>query len=295
MGGDLRQALQSRLPLSFGVSGALGSLLYTSSEIDRLIAIARDEGISIFDTSPSYGAGLAESRLGRAIGNCPNAFVMTKAGIRSSGLVKRERDHSPDGIVESVDGSLRRLRREQIDLLWLHGPDTTELTDELLCELQNLQATGKVGAIGITSRDPRLREFASKAPFSAYMSPASSRATPAFQEGSRTVCFGIECLTNVRPTTEAKMDRSALWKAAKGLVRGKRSVAGDMSAKEAFEFAFKSANCDVVLTTTTKAERIRENRALVSEFTRTPCSKTITKMVNPPVHIPAETPILTMT
>ncbi len=295
MGGDLRQALRSRLPMSFGVSGALGSLLYTSSDIGRLIAIARDEGISIFDTSPSYGAGLAESRLGHAIGNCPNAFVMTKAGIRSSGLVKRERDHSPAGIVESVDGSLRRLRREQIDLLWLHGPDTSELTDELLCELQNLQVTGKVGAVGITSRDPSLHAFASKAPFSAYMSPANHCAKRALKVGTNTVYFGVECFANVRPTTNVKLNRSELWKAAKAWVRGKPDVARDMTAKDAFDFAFNSANCDVVLTTTTKASRIRENRALVAEFTRARCAETVANAIKAPVHIPAETPILTMT
>ena len=127
------------------------------------------------------------------------------------------------------------------------------------------------------------------------MSPANHCAKRALRADTDTVYFGVECFANVRPATNIKLNRSELWKAAKAWVRGKPDVAGDMTAKDAFEFAFKSANCDVVLTTTTKADRIRENRALVSEFARKPCSKTITKMVNPPVHIPAETPILTMT
>lgn len=295
MGGDLRQTLQSHLPLSFGVSGALGSRLYTSSDIGRLIAIARDEGISIFDTSPSYGAGVAETRLGRAIGNCPNAFVMTKAGLRSSGLAKRERDHSPEGIVESVEGSLRRLKRDRIDLLWLHGPDKTELTDELLGALNRLQRTGKVGALGITSRDPSLSPFASEAPFSAYMSPANPYSVPAAKTDSDVVHFGIECFANVRPTTNVQMGRSSLWKAAKSLIRGKPQRNGDMSAKDAFDFAFNAANCDIVLTTTTKPSRIRENRALVSEFVHAPSVKTLTSLARNPAPVAAEAPILTMT
>ena len=295
MSGDLRQNLQARLPLSFGVSGALGSWLYTPSKIGRLISTARDEGISIFDTSPSYGAGLAESRLGRAIGNCPDAFVMTKAGLRASGLLKRERDHSPSGIVESVEGSLRRLRRDSIDLLWLHGPDKIEITDDLLGQLQRLQSTGKVAAVGIASRDPSLRPFASHAPFSAYMSPANSEANKAVENDPDVVYFGIECLANVRSTTKAQMDRSRLWKTVKNHVRGKPDNARDMTAEDAFDYAFNIAKCDVVLMTTTKTSRIRENRALVSEFKRTPCAKTVANVVRKPVHAPAEARILTMT
>lgn len=291
---SLRDSLRSRLPLSFGVSGALGSRLYASAETERLIAIARDEGVSIFDTSPSYGAGLAELRLGRAIGNDPDAFIMTKAGLKSSGLIRRERDHSPAGIEQSVDGSLQRLKRDRIDLLWLHGPDRTELTDDLFEVLMSMKAKGKVAGFGITSRDPSLMEFANHHPFSAYMGPANPHQNHLANGDTDAVLFGIECFAGVAPSKVDHLRRSGLWRMAKTIVRGKSPIARDMTAKAAFDYAFNSAKCDVVLTTSTKASRIRENAELCAGFSRLDCAKSIETVVRKPFQLEVEAPVLTM-
>lgn len=294
MSAELRAALQSRLPLSFGVSGALGSLLFTPLCVARLVDTAREEGISIFDTSPSYGAGLAENRLGQVIGNDPDVFIMTKAGVSASGLAKRHRDHSPAGITASVEASLRRLRRERIDLLWLHGPDMTELTDELFSALERLKTLGKVGAIGIASRDPDLRQQATRSIFSAYMSPVHLNSDAAPDLISDPVHFGVECFAHVDEANAVSLNRGGIWRAAKRIVRGTLSRTSGQSAKEALDFAFGTAKCDVVVTTTTQSARIRENRAMVAHTVQTPCATKVERLLRESVRAKADAPAVSV-
>ena len=257
---QLFKNLEGRLPLGFGLSGPLATRLFSTGEVERLIGTARDQGITIFDTAPAYGAGLGERRLGRSIGNDPSVFIMTKAGLTAKGCLDRISNFSPQSIVRSVEASLRRLKRDRIDSLWLHGPGREHIGDSLRETLLGLIQSGKVAAIGIASRDQDVSAMADTAPFSAVMAPVYETVSAALPLPSSIAFFGIEGLRHVPTDPGFPKHRNELWRATRAILRGQQSVPGSISAGNAFEFAFEAARCDVVVTTTTKSSRIKQNR-----------------------------------
>ncbi len=103
--------------LGFGC-GAVGGLLVKGerSEMTRAVARAIALGVNYFDTAASYGDGVSEENLGRILAELrANVIVGTKTRLRFSDL-----DAIEPAIVASVDGSLRRLGRDQVDLIQLH-------------------------------------------------------------------------------------------------------------------------------------------------------------------------------
>ena len=171
---SLQTALANRLPLAFGVSGALTSPLIRDTEIMRLIAHARAGGISVFDTSPSYGKGRGEACLGAAFAKDSEAFIMTKAGLVAGRAGRVRRDFSVKGIERSVTKSLKRLKRERLDMLWLHGPNHTELTHDMRTLLEKLKTSGDVGHIGIVGRTDQILLAHEYAMFEAAMLPLNA-------------------------------------------------------------------------------------------------------------------------
>ena len=137
--------------LAFGAA-PLGDVYGEISERDAEEAVhaAIDGGIRLFDVAPYYGATLAETRLGRALdGRRSEVVLATKCG--RNGL--RDFDFSADGLRRSVEGSLRRLRTDQIDLLQLHDVefgDVRQIVEESIPTLLGLVAAGVTRAIGVT-------------------------------------------------------------------------------------------------------------------------------------------------
>jgi aryl-alcohol dehydrogenase-like predicted oxidoreductase len=118
---------------------------------------ALDLGVSFFDTACTYGAGHSEEVLGQALADRPEAIVATKFGNRFDPVTKKAvaPDASPDAIVLSVEGSLRRLRRERIDLLLFHmnsfpAADAGPVFDTLV----TLRQAGKIDAYGWSTDFP---------------------------------------------------------------------------------------------------------------------------------------------
>lgn len=268
--------------MGFGVSGPLATRLFSSRDVDRLIGKAQDQGISIFDTAPSYGAGLGERRLGHSIGNDPSAFVMTKAGLTSKGWFDRQSSFAPGAIVQSVDASLKRLHRDRIDLLWLHGPGRAHITDLLKETLIDLMKTGKVAAVGITSRHQPASEMADTAPFSALMAPVYEGYPTQSSTPSNAMLFGIECLKNVPSEGGIPRHRSQLWRAARAVLRKEKPVRGSETAEVAFAFAFETARCDTVIMTTSRPARIEQNRLIcetIADRRRAPRETATTRLM----------------
>ncbi|MGV3652064.1 MAG: aldo/keto reductase [Devosia sp.] len=124
-------------------------------------AAAFRRGISHFDTSPLYGAGLSEKRLGRAIRHHLSAggalpFVSTKAGYRiefpegaRQPPAERVQDFTGSFIRASVEASLGRLGLEKLDLVYLHDIPSAEAIDEAVDALETLRVEGRIGGIGI--------------------------------------------------------------------------------------------------------------------------------------------------
>src|SRR3954451_18798413 len=117
-----------------------------------VVHAALDEGITLFDTSDSYGA--SEERLGEILeGRRDDVVLATKFGsdVRKRGLSNGE-DWGARGsrryIVRAVESSLRRLRTDWIDLYQLHWPDPITPIDETLAALDDLVRTGGGRYIG---------------------------------------------------------------------------------------------------------------------------------------------------
>jgi aryl-alcohol dehydrogenase-like predicted oxidoreductase len=138
--------------------GAIGGLMVkgTAAEQDRAIGRAIDHGITYFDTASAYGDGVSETNLGRALAALrAKVTVATKVRIRGA-----QRADIAGTIAASVEASLKRLRRDSVDILHLHEPITREgrdpdfTADALLAEavpvLTRLRDQGKFRFFGIT-------------------------------------------------------------------------------------------------------------------------------------------------
>jgi aryl-alcohol dehydrogenase-like predicted oxidoreductase len=112
-----------------------------------VVSAALDAGISHIDTAPSYARGTAEEWLGQFLAGRTDVVISTKAYFDTGG--------SPVGLGrtalwQSVEGSLRRLRRECIDLLYCHRADPDTPLEETLGALAELRRQGKIRAWGVS-------------------------------------------------------------------------------------------------------------------------------------------------
>jgi aryl-alcohol dehydrogenase-like predicted oxidoreductase len=120
----------------------------------RAVAAAVDLGITLFDTADAYGAGHSERLLGQALAAHPEVRVATKFGntIDESTRQLTGHDTSPRHVRDAVHASLRRLRRERIDLYQLHTPDVSpERAAELVEVLEDLVTEGHIAWYGISA------------------------------------------------------------------------------------------------------------------------------------------------
>jgi aryl-alcohol dehydrogenase-like predicted oxidoreductase len=113
-----------------------------------VIDAALDAGVTLIDTADIYGQGTSEERIGRALeGRRDRVLIATKFGS-AMGERPEERRGNPDYIQWAVEGSLRRLRTDVIDLYQMHEPDPLTPIEETLGALNDLVADGKVRWIG---------------------------------------------------------------------------------------------------------------------------------------------------
>jgi aryl-alcohol dehydrogenase-like predicted oxidoreductase len=117
----------------------------------RLVDICLDSGLTMFDTADVYSAGLAEEVLGAAIkGRRNKVIVSTKATFRFSDApndVGSSRAH----LTEAVNGSLKRLGTDFVDLFQLHGFDAKTPVEETLQTLDGFVRAGKIRYIGCSN------------------------------------------------------------------------------------------------------------------------------------------------
>lgn len=157
-------------PLSFGGAG-IGNLYREMSDADAGAAVhaALAAGVRYFDTAPHYGLGLSERRLGAALADQPRDSVLlsTKVGrllvpdpagagrqddegFAVPATTRRVRDYSRDGVLRSLEASLRRLGTDRIDVVFVHDPDEygDEALDGALPALAELRSQGVIGGFG---------------------------------------------------------------------------------------------------------------------------------------------------
>ena len=117
----------------------------------RLVDICLDAGLNMFDSADIYSAGLAEQVLGQAIaGRRDKVIVSTKASFRF-GDGPNDVGSSRHHLRASVEGSLKRLGTDYIDLFQLHGFDATTPIEETLHTLDDLVREGKIRYLGVSN------------------------------------------------------------------------------------------------------------------------------------------------
>lgn len=137
----------------------------TITAASRLIQTACDHGITLFDHADIYGYGKSEAAFGEVLKRSPGLrermVIQSKCGVhlawpRSSPPLRdpNRLDFSYAHIINAVEGSLRRLSTDRIDILLLHRPDPLVEPDEVAKAFEELEKSGKVRSFGVSNHTP---------------------------------------------------------------------------------------------------------------------------------------------
>lgn len=117
----------------------------------RQIDLCRDAGVNLFDTADIYSGGLSEDILGEALGAARNDILIASKVRFPVGDGPNDQGLSRHHILRGVEASLRRLRTDVIDILYLHEWDGQTPLEETLSALDSLVAQGKVRYVGASN------------------------------------------------------------------------------------------------------------------------------------------------
>lgn len=113
---------------------------------------AAELGINFFDTADSYGPGVSEEILAEALAPVRDkVFIATKGGAIKSAPGKVRFDGSQAHLADAVEGSLRRLKTDRIDLYYLHRPDPNVPFEESVQALARFRNEGKIRHVGLSN------------------------------------------------------------------------------------------------------------------------------------------------
>lgn len=134
----------------------------SKEEAGKVIKQALDSGITFFDHADIYGGGKSEEIFAEAVEMNSDIrekiIIQTKCGI-VPGIMY---DFSKEHILNSVDGSLKRLKTDYVDSLLLHRPDTLMEPEEIAEAFSKLYESGKVKNFGISNATPMQIELLNK-------------------------------------------------------------------------------------------------------------------------------------
>ncbi len=125
----------------------------TEKEADAYFEAAIESGYNYFDHADIYGGGKSEEVFGGILKRHPgardNLVIQTKCSIHDGRY-----DFSKEHILSSVEGSLKRLGVDHVDVLLLHRPDLLMEPEEVAAAFDELESSGKVGAFGVSNHNP---------------------------------------------------------------------------------------------------------------------------------------------
>jgi aryl-alcohol dehydrogenase-like predicted oxidoreductase len=138
-------------PMGKGMYGAVDEV-----EVIAALHKAYDLGITLFDTAPNYGWGASEETMGRALkGKRQNCIIVTKAGIKWDPVNHEDKglelDSSKEFLNKSIEGSLKRLQTDYIDLFLIHFPDTSRPFSEPMEVFAKWKKEGKIRYGGVSN------------------------------------------------------------------------------------------------------------------------------------------------
>ncbi|EFU41079.1 aldo/keto reductase [Paenibacillus vortex V453] len=155
------------------------------AEAERFVQSALEEGANFFDHADIYGSGACEEIFADAIHM--NAEIREKIILQSKcGIRQGMFDFSKEHILDSVDGILKRLKTDYLDVLLLHRPDTLVEPEEVAEAFDKLESSGKVRHFGVSNQNPmqiQLLEKAVKQPLVANQLQLSITNTTMIQSG----------------------------------------------------------------------------------------------------------------
>jgi len=113
---------------------------------------ALDLGVTLLDTADSYGPEVAESFIAEALYPYPKDLVIaTKGGLLRTGPNQWPQDGRPEHLRQALEGSLRRLRLDRIDIYQFHRPDPKVPFEDSVGELAKLRREGKIRHVGLSN------------------------------------------------------------------------------------------------------------------------------------------------
>ena len=122
----------------------------------KVLRRAIDLGVNLIDTADAYGPDTSELLIAEALHPYPKGLVIaTKGGLTRPGPGEWVPDCRPDHLKQALEGSLKRLRLERIDLYQLHTVDPKVPIEESVGALKQMQDAGKIRHIGLSNVDPQ--------------------------------------------------------------------------------------------------------------------------------------------
>lgn len=123
-----------------------------AQEAVRVLRRALELNVNFIDTADSYGPNVSEELIARALHPyAPGLVIATKGGLTRPGPDVWNRNGQPQHLRQACEGSLRRLKLEQIDLYQLHAPDPRVPYEASVGELVRLKEEGKIRLIGLSN------------------------------------------------------------------------------------------------------------------------------------------------
>lgn len=147
--------------ISFGKTGlkvspaCLGTMTF-GRQVDEttahaMVHLCLDAGVNFFDTANAYNNGVAEEYLGRALRGLRDEVILSTKVFGKMGPGPNDRGLSRRHILAAVEGSLKRLDTDYLDIYLLHAPDYSTPLEETLSAMEVLVQSGKVRYIGCSN------------------------------------------------------------------------------------------------------------------------------------------------
>jgi aryl-alcohol dehydrogenase-like predicted oxidoreductase len=142
--------------LGFGAMRVAGPYIWGGrrdrADMYKLLRRAFDLGHSFYDTADSYGPEVSENYIAEALHPYPKELVIgTKGGLVRPSRHRWDACGRPEHLRSAVEGSLKRLRLERIDLYQLHAPDPNVPYEDSFGTLAELQRAGKIRHLGVSN------------------------------------------------------------------------------------------------------------------------------------------------